>query len=326
LRDKISQRLEFFDTLKIKSSLSKDGLNLNIWCPFCKHASRNKLKLSIHLEKCFYHCWICDKKGSDVSYLVSKINKNKVAEAKKTFKTRTKDNSLFSVLNEEEYSTDLNLKVDLPPDFKFIVEEFDMSNPDSRDVINYAIKRGFTKRKLYLLRAGYSTNYEYKRYLILPSYDCNGELNFYTARNIDQDTHNSYKYKNANIPKKEIIFNEINICWDEKITLVEGPLDLIKTNDNATCLLGSSLTEDMKLFQKIVSNKTPVVLALDADVYNKTLKIANLLQKYDIDVDILDTRGYEDVGEMSIQQFNDVYENAKKFNFNDNLLSKIRQL
>ena len=93
------------------------------------------------------------------------------------------------------------------------------------------------------------------RYLILPSYDKNGELNFYVSRNIDADTANSFKYKNANVSKNKIIFNEINIDWNIPLTLVEGPLDLLKTNDNATCLLGSALNEEMLLFQQIVKNK-----------------------------------------------------------------------
>ena len=36
---------------------------------------------------------------------------------------------------------------------------------------------------------------------------------------------------------KKIIkeFNELNINWNKPLTLVEGPLDLIKTNDTSTC-------------------------------------------------------------------------------------------
>ena len=101
---------------------------------------------------------------------------------------------------------------------------------------------------------------------------------------------------------------------------------LIKTNDNSTCLLGSSLTEDMRLFQQIVKNRTKINLALDSDVYYKTLKIAKLLSEYDIEVDILDTRGHEDVGDMSRDVFDDLLNNTKKYEENDSLLSKIRSL
>jgi len=319
--EKAAKRLKFIKSIT-NASLSKDEVNLNIWCPFCKSSDRNKKKLSIHLEKCYYHCWVCDKKGSNISYIVSLINKSKCKEAESLFRTSKKKFDLFS----EEIEETLKEEVKLPENFSFLVENYNTQDPDSRDVLKYAIKRGFNKHKLYLLRPGFSTSYDFSRYLILPSYDKNGDLNYYTARKIDADTHNSFKYKNATVSKSNIIFNEINIDWNRELTIVEGPLDLIKTNDNATCLLGSSLTEDMLLFQEIVKNKTKVKLALDSDIFYKTLKIANLLSSYDISVDILDTRGFEDVGAMTHEAFKSVFKNSKQYNSNDNLLNKIRNL
>jgi len=217
-------------------------------------------------------------------------------------------------------------QVVLPNGFKFFIQDFNLSDPDVRDVFTYAKNRGINKHKLHILRAGYSVSNDLRRYLILPSYDKNGDLNFYVSRNIDADTHNSFKYKNANVSKKTIIFNEINIDWNLPLTIVEGPLDLLKTNDNATCILGSALNEDMKLFQEIVKNKTKVNLALDSDVYHKTIRIAKLLSSYDVKVDILDTRGSEDVGDMSRERFNEVLDKPKTFSEKDSLLAKIRLL
>jgi len=318
--EKAAKRLKFIKSIT-NASLSKDEVNLNIWCPFCKSSDRNKKKLSIHLEKCYYHCWVCDKKGSNIYFLFSKLNKKIPEKYHHLFKKREKKYDLF----EEEIEDKIE-PVFLPQDFKFIVEDFSTINPNCKEVIKYAIKRGFNKHKMHILRPGFSTNSEFERYLILPSYDKHGELNYYTCRKIDVSTNDSFKYKNASVPKGKIIFNEINIDWSIPLTLVEGPLDLIKSNDNATCLLGSSLTEDMLLFKEIVSNKTPVKLALDSDIYNKTLKIASLLHSYDIDVEIIDTRGFEDVGEMTHKAFEDLYNNSQKYNSNDNLLNKIRLL
>ena len=319
--DKITKRLDFFDSILSNYQLDKDGVNLNVWCPFCKNKSKNKLKLSIHLDKGIYHCWICDKKGTNIPYLVKHINKSKVEESKKYFKSYNKKFSLFEEDIEEEVH-----HVNLPERFKFFLEDFNPIDPDAKDVFRYALKRGTNKHKLCMLRMGFSLDQNFKRYLILPSYDKNGNLNYYVSRNIDVDTHNSYKYKNASIPKKNIIFNEINISWDMPLTLVEGPLDLIKTNDNATCLLGSSLTEDMLLFQQIVKNKTKINLALDSDVYSKSLSIAKSLYEYDIDVNIVDTRGNSDVGDMNSKYFLKKLEESKKYSYNDNILSKIRML
>jgi DNA primase len=319
---KISNRLDFIDKHIQNYTVSKDGVNLNIWCPFCKDSNRNKLKMVIHLEKCFYHCWVCDKKGSNVSYLFSKISRNISELSKAVFLNRKAKISIFDEEIEEENIEPVNL----PEGFRFFIQDFNLSDPNVRDVFKYAKNRGIDKHKLHILRAGYSLNSSLCRYLILPSYDKKGELNFYVSRNIDSDTTCSFKYKNAHVPKKSIIFNEINIDWSLPLTIVEGPLDLIKTNDNATCLLGSALNEDMKLFQEIVKNKTKVNLALDSDVYHKTVRIAKLLSSYDINVDILDTRGSEDVGDMSKEKFSEILDNSKSFSENDTLLAKIRSL
>jgi transcription elongation factor Elf1 len=319
--NKTYKRLEFLKNITSYSSLSKDNVNLNIWCPFCKHKSKSKLKLSVHLEKGFYHCWLCDSKGTNIPYLVSKINRNKTEEAKTLFKTYNKKFNLFG--EEEEIE---EIFVNLPENFSFLVENFSTIDPDGRDVLKYAIKRGFNKHKIFMLRPGFSLNHEYKRYLILPSYNKNGELNYYTSRKIDAKSSDSYKYKNASVSKKDIVFNEINVDWKRPLTLVEGPLDLIKTNDNATCLLGSSLTEDSKLFYEIVNNRTPIKLALDRDAYSKTLDIAELLVSYDISVEIINTKFFEDVGEMTHEQFKKFYDDAKQYNKNERLLNKIRLL
>lgn len=315
------KKFEFFDKIAPRNSLANDQVNLLIWCPFCKSNDRKKLKLSIHLEKNFYHCWVCDKKGSNIPYLVKQISPNHVPEAENLFKTYKKTFNLF-----EEETLEEAINVELPPGFVFLAESFDSSDPDIKATFKYAIKRGTNKHKMWMLRLGASHDPEFRRMLILPSYDAEGKLNFYTCRKIDIGTKNGFKYKNAVVPKQNIIFNEINLDFSIPLTIVEGPLDLLKTNDNATCLLGSSLTPKMKLFQEIVKNKTDVILALDDDVYDKTLKIAKTLSEYDINVKILNTSIAEDVGDMSITQFKETYEKAKEVSDMDMLLDKIKSL
>lgn len=324
----VNNKLYFFESLTNRYLLSKDGLNLSIWCPFCKHDNINKLKLVIHLEKNFWHCWLCDKKGSDVSYIVSRYDKSKISESKKIFKKKN-TNSDFQINLFGEKDLDLfeeEQRVELPKDFRLLSSNFDSNHPDIRDVFKYTIKRGINKHKLLLLRLGVSLDNDFIRRLIIPSFNDNGDINFYTARRIDVDSSSPIKYKNASVSKKDIIFNELFIDWSIPLTLVEGPLDLLKTNDNATCLLGSSLTYDMKLFRKIVENKTEINLALDKDVYFKTLKIAKLLSEYDVKVNILDTRVANDVGDMTHSQFEECLSNAKEYKQNDFLLTKISMI
>jgi hypothetical protein len=317
----IEEKFSFLESF-LNVSLSKDGVNASIWCPFCKHPNKNKLKLAIHLEKNLYHCWICSKKGSNVPYVISRLNRSKSETSSHYFQRSSRKKSLFE---DEEDIEEIEI-VQTPKGFKLLANAFSATDPDVRDVFKYALKRGVTKHKIWFLRLGYSLDQDFRRSLILPSLDCNGEINFYTSRKIDKPGNSPFKYKNADVKKKNIIFNEINIDWNRPLTIVEGPLDLLKTNDNATCLLGSSLTPDMKLFSKIVENKTNINLALDSDVYYKSIQIADVLYSYNINVNILDTRSADDVGDMSHAQFMEALNEANLYKKEDTLLSKIAML
>lgn len=328
--DKLDLIKRAFPTHKVDSKCE----NVQVWCPYCKNNNKNKLKLFIHIEKGFYHCWVCESKGSNLIRLISKVNINLVQEAKKIFKIKEKqkfdlgiDLSVLEYDYEERLDAEnVDVKSEFPKHFDLLANAFNSSDPDVKAVFRYAVSRGFNKHKLYLLRAGYSLDNDFRRYMILPSIDESGEINFFTSRKIDALSTDGYKYKNSRVQKKHIIFNEVNIEWNKQLVIVEGPLDLIKTPDNSTCLLGSSLTEDMRLFQKIVANKTPVVLALDSDAYWKTLKIAGMLVQYDIDVKIADTRCAEDVGDMSREIVVKIINQAKEFNNEDVLSNKIKRL
>lgn len=320
MKKTVKEKFNFLSSFIRNYKLEKDDTNLSIWCPFCKNKDKNKLKLVMHLEKNFYHCWICDKSGG-ISSLIWHLDKSKVQESKNYFKSYKKTFSLFDEKEEE-----IDLSVELPRDFRLISNNLHRKDKDLQDLVEYCKNRGFNKHKILMLKVGYSNVFEFRRSLIIPSFDENGVVNFYTSRKIDASTNDPYKYNNARIQKKYIIFNDLNIDWNIPLTLVEGPLDLIKTNDNATCLLGSSLTEDMLLFQKIVKNKTPVNIALDRDAYYKAVRIGNLLSNYDVDVNIVDTRKYSDVGDMPREYFKNILGEANTFDKDDLLLNKIKNL
>ena len=85
--------------------------------------------------------------------------------------------------------------------------------------------------------------------------------------------------------------------------LVEGVFDAIVAGENAVPILGSTLKEQSKLFQKIVQNDTAVYFALDPDADSKAYKIMQKLLQYDVDVYKVDLTGFADVGEMTMGQF-----------------------
>ena len=73
----------------------------------------------------------------------------------------------------------------------------------------------------------------------------------------------------------------------------------------------------------IVSNLTPVLLALDRDAEKKTQAIASLLAAYDVPVRVMNTSGFDDVGEMTTEQFRSLSQAASSWSSNDRLRSLI---
>jgi DNA primase len=284
--------------------------NLAVSCPVCK--DRTKKKLSIRLDDDRVHCWVCGLSGRLLT-LLSKHRPEFVSEYIKQFATQQ---SAVDLLDYEDKTV-----LELPIGFRLLAPLYYDPSLEVRWALAYLRQRHISYRDLWYYKFGIAN--QCHRRVIMPSFDCNGQLNFYTARALDDET--SLKYMNSKVEKKAIVFNEINIDWTKELTLVEGPFDLTRCDENATCLLGSSLVEDSYLFLKIYQNRTPIVLALDNDMVDKTWqRIARMLASYDIPVRILDLGSYKDVGEMTKEQFLVAKQAARPWDRMDALSMKIK--
>ena len=145
-------------------------------------------------------------------------------------------------------------------------------------------------------------------------------MNYFTARSIDEDNR---KYVNPKVKRSEIVFNELNVDWKQPVIIVEGPFDLVKSPQNSICILGSTLTESHAVFNHLVKNRTPVIMALDPDAVLKSQKIAALLSSFDLDVKMLNISPYNDVGEMPIGVLQSKIPEAVEWSSNDRLRSLI---
>ncbi len=308
---------------------NKNKYDMAVWCPFCNNPNQHKLKMILNLEKSVYHCWVCNSKGTSIPWLIKKLSPQYYDKSLELFPHKTlnqNEDEWKNILQGLSDSTTINViaeKAILPTGFELCTMNLSSKDPDVRDVVNYLLKRGCSEHKMWMLRFGVSKDHNFHRMLIIPSFDDKGDLNYYTCRKIDANTFDAFKYKNCEVSKKSIIFNDLLINWKQPLTLVEGPLDLLKTNDNSTCLLGSSLPKDGILFKKIVENKTPIILALDHDAYSKAIKIAQDLMYYDVEVKIMDTSIAKDVGDMDENVFKEYYNLACKIEQEDLLLNKI---
>jgi hypothetical protein len=293
--------------------MSRDSKNLAVSCPKCKNSQ--KKKLAIRLDDDRVHCWVCGLGGRLISILVQ-YRPSLVHE----YVTRFVGSNVTLLKHDP-----IEKQVVLPADYRLLAPLMGSNEPTIKWAVNYLKHRGLTERDLWYFKFGVSTDTTMRRRVIMPSFDGEGILNFYTGRAIDSGTFR--KYMNCDTEKKAVIFNEINLDWSRELTLVEGPFDLTKCDENATCLLGSSFTEDSALFSMVFKHMTPIVLALDCDMVNKTWqRIARMLSNYDIPVKILDLGSFKDVGEMTKKQFLDAKASARGWDRMDALRMKINTL
>ena len=310
-----SSKLDFLKRIFGPHEKSKDGINYAFKCPGCGKTGSAKKKLVIRIDTDIYQCWVCDVKGKNLSFLLRKFKPHAFQEYQDSFSSSRRCYAAESDVSVED------VQVSLPVGFKLIAAFTDAVDPDLTAVRRYAFSRSLGYADLWYFKIGTCLKGRYRRRLIIPSFDKDGNLNYYVARAIDASQNR--KYLNPRVPKRDIIFNEINIDWTKELTIVEGPFDLMKCNENATCLLGSSLSEKYLLFKKIAENKTPVLLALDPDAKKKTHNIAMLLSQYGIGVRLVNILGYDDVGSMNKQRFLDLRESAIEWNSTDRLIHMI---
>ena len=253
-------------------------------CPKCKH---HKKKLSINVDKGVFKCWICDYSGTKVSQLVRRYAPSYYADYRQ----------LEGEIDIAKYDTIFAEHIPEPPQIVDLPENFQTLTGKKTKIkqrpLKYLYSRGFTDEDILTWKVGFCDYGEYQDRVIIPSFDEQGNVNFFVGRSYIDDW---MKYKNPQV-SKDIIFNDLNIDWDDDVILVEGAFDAMKCK-NAIPLLGSTLREKSRLFQKICDKKPNVYLALDEDAKGKEFSIAKKLREYGIKVLSIDTSGYSDIGEM----------------------------
>ena len=280
-------------------------------CPFCDH---HKKKLSVNIERGFFKCWICDKSGRDLGYIVRKFGTRQDRDEWMKYDDRVEINDFDFLFAESE--TPSEQRVDLPGSLVSLTNK--TPSRSAQVALRYLYKRGITKDDILRWKIGYCSDGEYAGRVVVPSFNENGYANYFIARSYG-DAWPRYKNPPAS---RDIIFNELYVNWDEDLIIVEGVFDAIKAG-NAIPLLGSTLRENSALFQAIVKNGNRVFLALDEDASKKARGIARLLLKYGVEVYEIDTSGVEDVGDMSKDDFQSRKNNAAIVEKDNYLLQRL---
>ena len=237
------------------------------WSPFVSH---HKPKLQINIQTQKWHCWVSNVGGRTLFQLLKKVGASHqhYDELRELVDTKT-------YLNTRTQETKVSLS--LPPEFKPLWNGND--GIVKRHALSYLYKREITDSDILKYNIGYCDEGIYSNRIIIPSYDSDGQLNFFVGR----DFYNSkMKYRNCTTTK-DIIGFDLFINWDEPIILCEGVFDAMAFKRNAIPLFGKTVMN--KLQKKIIeSNVKKIYLALDNDALEDAIKISDNFINNGIDV------------------------------------------
>jgi len=285
-------------------------------CLFCNHRKR---KLSINISKNTFKCWICDKSGRNIYYLIKRFGTHSQKQHWQSLDGRVNISNFDDLFSEKIEEEQQEQRIKLPKEYICLVEN--KTSLIAKPARNYLKKRNISEKDILKWKIGYCTNGKYRNRIIIPSFNNDGYCNYFVARS---HTKTQMRYKNPPA-SKDIIFNELLINWKEPVALVEGIFDAINA-ENSIPLLGSTLSIHSKLFRAILTHSKRIYIALDKDAEKKALNIINALISHGVEVYKIDTSGYEDVGEMTKEEFKKRKDTAALFDSKALLIQKISQL
>jgi DNA primase len=265
-------------------------------CPVCADekgldSGDGKGNLEINYGRHVYKCWACSETHGTHGPLGKLFDQYATKGQKK----------VYNLIKPEELKQEdvRRPKLRLPEGFT----TFKDSNPrfiPHIEAYRYLTSRGVTDEMIVKYNIGYTVNGDFAYRIIIPSYNLDGQLNYFVARSW---VPKKMKYKNPSVPKDEIIFNEGRIDWDKDIFLCEGAFDSFFL-DNSIVMLGKKMSK--LLFETLYAkaNKN-IIICCDGDAFEDGIRVYAELNggrlynkikivKLPLDKDVCDLRGQID--------------------------------
>jgi len=258
----------------LKDFLGKEKLHyeskgqISFDCPVCSmekglDKGDGKGNLEINYNIGVYKCWACSETYGTQGALGKLFDQ---------FATK-KQKQIFELIRPKKEGEDEKPKVKLRLPEGFV--KFKDSNSrfiPHREALNYLHSRGITDEMIDKYDIGYTVSGDYAYRIIVPSFDMNGQLNYFVGR---AWANKKMKYKNPAVPKDEIIFNESRIDWTKDVYLCEGVFDAFFL-PNPIPMLGKHLSN--LLFEKLYNNVQGYIhICLDGDAWSNALKLYHTL-------------------------------------------------
>ncbi len=276
---------------------------ISLHCPFCNHY---KKKLGVNLRTHKWQCWVCSKKGGSLTYLLAQAGAPKEDVAVMSSLVGDKP------LHKQHHTRAID---SLPADYKSLHIQLD--TPAYKQALHYAVaERGLSGLDILRYQVGFCDSGPFGGMLIIPSYDCNGMLNFYTGRSYYKQ---DIKFKNPPI-SRDIIGFESQINWKEPIILVEGAFDAITAKRNAIPLFSKKILGNLR--SKIVRERVKeIYLCLDSDALKDSVAEVEYFMNNGIAVHLVQLPG-KDPNEVGFNAVLDARHKSMPLNLMD--LVKLR--
>ena len=279
-------------------------------CPLCHH---HKPKLEVNLTenregKNPWHCWACDARGTTIYNLFKQleVDPNKYKELSSLVKTSKS-------IKETQVASTVTL-----PDEYISLNDVDNSDIMARHALAYLKRRNISKYDIIKYNIGYCKEGLYKNMIVIPTYDADGRLNYFTARSFEKEPYVKYRNPSAS---RDIIPNEHLINWNIPIVLCEGPFDAIAIKRNAIPLLGKNIQNS--LMKKIVTSVVDkIYIALDRDAIKQALKFCDKLMAEGKEVYLVDMQD-KDPSEMGFENFTKLIQNTIPLTYYDLMEQKL---
>ena len=222
-----------------------------------------KSNLEVNLDKQVFKCWAC----SDINDSTHGSFKKLITQwgTKETLKLY---NTLFPSFTGSTEHKHVEYVSALPKEF-LSIKDLNQNRLEVKQVLSYLRERNITDDIIEKYNIGVAFDGPYKNRVIIPSYDKDGNINYFVSRAYSNRV--KPKYKNPKADKEQIIFNEKLIDYSEDIYIVEGPFDHIIT-PNSIPLLGKRMYD--LLWEKLYENaKKNIIIALDPDAKENSIEI-----------------------------------------------------
>jgi hypothetical protein len=221
-----------------------------------------KGNLEVNYDYDVYKCWACSQTHGThgtINKLIRRYGNKKHLSRYKLLKPET--------VHTIKHENDPKCIEGLPKEFIPLSE--DDGSYQYKEAIQYLTKRRIGEKEIKKYNIGYAKEGDYMNRVIFPSYDKDHRVNYFLGRSFQK--WNKLKYKNPEVSKMDIIFNEGLINWDSNVYIVEGVFDHVVI-PNSIPLLGKVINEH--IYRELINKLTAkVIIVLDSDAYNDAIEL-----------------------------------------------------